>query len=141
MSEERGKRDGGTAGTSNPVDAGSATDATPDVSSASAAPTGKRSQRRSAAPASTAVAATRRPDSKAAAKSASRSGAQGTENIFKRLRRFFREVLAELRKVIWPNRKQLVTYTTVVVVFVAVMTALMFGLDLAFVKGVSWLFG
>nr|WP_238406372.1 preprotein translocase subunit SecE [Rhodococcus aetherivorans] len=57
------------------------------------------------------------------------------------MRRFFREVLAELRKVIWPNRKQLVTYTTVVVVFVAVMTALIFGLDLAFVKGVSWLFG
>nr|WP_240918545.1 preprotein translocase subunit SecE [Rhodococcus sp. 14C212] len=57
------------------------------------------------------------------------------------MRRFFREVLAELRKVIWPNRKQLVTYTTVVVVFVTVMTALIFGLDLAFVKGVSWLFG
>ena len=86
------------------------------------------------------MAAGRRPESKPA-KSAARSGAQGAENIFKRLRRFFREVLAELRKVIWPNRKQLVTYTTVVVVFVAVMTAFIFGLDLAFVKGVSWLFG
>ncbi|UQB71659.1 preprotein translocase subunit SecE [Rhodococcus ruber] len=140
MSEERGKRDGGTAGTSSPEDAGSATDATPGASSASAAPTGKKSPRRSAASASTAVAPARRTESQPA-KSAARSGAQGTENIFKRLRRFFREVLAELRKVIWPNRKQLVTYTTVVVVFVTVMTALIFGLDLAFVKGVSWLFG
>nr|WP_239538524.1 MULTISPECIES: preprotein translocase subunit SecE [unclassified Rhodococcus (in: high G+C Gram-positive bacteria)] len=57
------------------------------------------------------------------------------------MRRYFREVIAELRKVIWPNRKQLTTYTIVVVVFVAVMTAFIFGLDLAFVQGVSWLFG
>ncbi|MFZ2529951.1 MAG: preprotein translocase subunit SecE [Rhodococcus sp. (in: high G+C Gram-positive bacteria)] len=72
---------------------------------------------------------------------ATKSGAKKPENIFKRLRRFFREVIAELRKVIWPNRKQLVTYTTVVVVFVVIMTAFIFGIDLAFVKGVSWLFG
>ena len=31
-----------------------------------------------------------------------------------RLVRFLREVIAELRKVIWPTRKQLVTYTAVV---------------------------
>ena len=36
----------------------------------------------------------------------------------KRLVRFFREVVAELRKVIWPTRKELLTYTAVVVVFV-----------------------
>ena len=35
--------------------------------------------------------------------------------------RFIREVVAELRKVIWPTRKELLTYTTVVVVFVAIM--------------------
>ncbi|EME19310.1 preprotein translocase subunit SecE [Rhodococcus triatomae BKS 15-14] len=63
------------------------------------------------------------------------------ENIFKRLRRFLREVIAELRKVIWPNRKQMVTYTTVVLVFVAFMVAYISGLDLAFIKGVTWLFG
>ena len=41
--------------------------------------------------------------------------------IFGRIGRFVREVVAELRKVIWPTRKELLTYTAVVVVFVAVM--------------------
>jgi preprotein translocase subunit SecE len=59
----------------------------------------------------------------------------------RRLFRFLREVVAELRKVIWPTRKQLVTYTTVVLIFVAFMVALVAGLDLAFGKGVFWLFG
>jgi preprotein translocase subunit SecE len=58
-----------------------------------------------------------------------------------RLMRFIREVWAELRKVIWPTRKQMVSYTTVVLVFVAVMVALVYVLDFAFRKGVFWLFG
>ncbi|MBP2476105.1 preprotein translocase subunit SecE [Crossiella equi] len=61
-------------------------------------------------------------------------------NPFKRIGRFFREVFSELRKVIWPTRKQLVTYTAVVLVFVTFMVALVTGLDLAFVQGVTWLF-
>jgi preprotein translocase subunit SecE len=55
--------------------------------------------------------------------------------------RFLREVVAELRKVIWPGRKELITYTTVVIVFVAVMVALVAGLDIAFAKGVVAVFG
>ncbi len=35
--------------------------------------------------------------------------------IFGRLARFVREIVAELQKVIWPTRKELLTYTTVVV--------------------------
>ena len=35
--------------------------------------------------------------------------------VFGRIARFFREVVAELRKVIWPTRKELLTYTAVVV--------------------------
>ena len=66
---------------------------------------------------------------------------QGPGNPFKRLSRFLREVIAELRKVIWPNRKQMITYTSVVLVFVVFMVAFISGLDLAFIKGVSWLFG
>ena len=62
-------------------------------------------------------------------------------NVFKRLVRFLREVVAELRKVIWPTRKNLLTYTIVVLVFVAVMVALVFGLDYAFFQGVAFLFG
>ncbi|SDD46051.1 preprotein translocase subunit SecE [Actinokineospora iranica] len=62
-------------------------------------------------------------------------------SIFARIVRFLREVVAELRKVIWPTRKQMITYTAVVLVFVAFMVALVAGLDLALGKGVFWLFG
>jgi preprotein translocase subunit SecE len=54
---------------------------------------------------------------------------------------FYRQVVAELRKVIWPTRKELVTYTTVVVVFVLVMVAIVAVFDLVFGKAVLAVFG
>jgi preprotein translocase subunit SecE len=57
-----------------------------------------------------------------------------------RLAKFIREVVAELRKVIWPTRKQQITYTVVVLVFVAFVVALVSSLDLLFAKGVFWIF-
>ncbi|MEU4412708.1 preprotein translocase subunit SecE [Nocardia salmonicida] len=101
-------------------------------------PSGKRSARRvraSDAPADNGSVATLDRPSRKADKSA------GTGNPFKRLLKFLREVIAELRKVIWPNRKQMVTYTAVVLVFVVFMVAFIAGIDVAFVKGVDWLFG
>jgi preprotein translocase subunit SecE len=62
-------------------------------------------------------------------------------SVVARIARFLREVVAELRKVIWPTRKELVTYTIVVLIFVSFMVALVGLLDLAFAKGVFWLFG
>jgi preprotein translocase subunit SecE len=59
----------------------------------------------------------------------------------RRLGRFIREVIAELSKVIWPTRKELVTYTAVVIVFVSIMVALVAGLDILFAKGVLVIFG
>jgi len=59
----------------------------------------------------------------------------------RRIGLFFREVVAELRKVIWPTRTELLTYTAVVVVFVAVMTALVMGFDYIYAKGVLFVFG
>ena len=59
----------------------------------------------------------------------------------KRLVRFLREVVAELRKVIWPTRNQLVTYTIVVLVFVSFMVALVSLMDYLFGRGVLFLFG
>lgn len=58
-----------------------------------------------------------------------------------RLARFLREVVAELTKVIWPTRTDLITYTIVVLIFVSVMIALVAGLDLGFAKLVLWAFG
>ncbi len=54
---------------------------------------------------------------------------------------FYRQVVAELRKVIWPTRKELVTYTTVVVVFVVVMVAIVSVFDFAFSQAVLAVFG
>lgn len=58
-----------------------------------------------------------------------------------RVRRYFREVVAELRKVIYPSRRELTTYVTVVVVFVSAMVALVAGMDYAFTKAVLAIFG
>ena len=71
----------------------------------------------------------------------SRDRKDTSQGMFSRLFRFLREVVAELRKVIWPTRKQMITYTTVVLVFVAFMVALIAGLDLALAQGVQALFG
>jgi preprotein translocase subunit SecE len=70
-----------------------------------------------------------------------REGRQPKTSLLSRLARFLREVVAELRKVIWPSRKQLITYTLVVLVFVSFMIALVWLLDLVFAQGVLFLFG
>ncbi len=51
------------------------------------------------------------------------------------------QVVAELRKVIWPNRRQMVVYTTVVLVFVVAVSAFVAGLDIGFAKLILWAFG
>jgi len=53
---------------------------------------------------------------------------------------FLRQVVAELRKVVWPTQQQLITYFIVVMVFVLVMMTLIAGLDLAFGKLVFEIF-
>ncbi|WP_408896960.1 preprotein translocase subunit SecE [Nocardioides sp. R1-1] len=47
---------------------------------------------------------------------------------------FYRQVVAELRKVVWPSRDQLSTYFVVVLVFVLVMIAIVSLLDLGLGK-------
>ena len=53
---------------------------------------------------------------------------------------FVRQVVAELRKVVWPTRQQVVTYFFVVLMFVLVMMAYVSGLDFAFGKAVFEIF-
>ncbi len=45
---------------------------------------------------------------------------------------FYRQVVAELRKVVWPTQQQLVTYFIVVLVFVLAVMTLVSLLDLGF---------
>ncbi|WP_018720685.1 preprotein translocase subunit SecE [Salinispora fenicalii] len=82
------------------------------------------------------------PRSRAESVDRPKSRTQGAKvGPFGRVVRFVREVVAELRKVIWPTRKELLTYASVVIVFVAVMLAIVAGLDLAFAEVVLWVFG
>ncbi len=54
---------------------------------------------------------------------------------------FIRQVTAELRKVIWPTRNELVTYTAAALMFIVVMSAIVLSLDYGFTKLVFWVFG
>ena len=54
---------------------------------------------------------------------------------------FFRQVVGELRKVIWPTRSTLVTYTVVCMVFVTFMVIFVTTLDYGFTKLVFAVFG
>ncbi|OBK22687.1 preprotein translocase subunit SecE [Mycobacterium asiaticum] len=92
---------------------------------------------------------------KGAAKSAGKSGKAkstqndkarkpkkaGSVNPFLFVYTYLKQVVAEMRKVIWPNRKQMLTYTSVVLVFLAFMVALVGGADLGLSKLVLLVFG
>ena len=54
---------------------------------------------------------------------------------------YLKQVVGELRKVIWPNRKQMITYTSVVLAFLVFMVALVGVADLGLAKLVMLVFG
>ena len=65
----------------------------------------------------------------------------GGENAISRAVEFVKESISELRRVVWPTRKQVVTYTIVVLVFVTVMALFVAGIDLLLGRGVLRIFG
>jgi preprotein translocase subunit SecE len=114
------------------------------VSTQPARPTGKRSRRGGADDGDTSTGAREAPALEDAGK-----GKKKTKKAAKGPRRnpiafvinYLREVIGELRKVIWPNRKQMVTYTMVVLVFLAFMVTLIGLVDLGVAKVVMMVFG
>jgi len=70
-----------------------------------------------------------------------RAARAANKGIFARIALFLRQVMAELRKVVTPTRKELFTYTGVVLVFVVVMMAIITGLDTGFGYLVAYVFG
>ena len=60
---------------------------------------------------------------------------------FGRIALFIRQVIGELRKVVTPTRRELFSYTGVVLVFVVIMMALVYGLDMLFAFLVNYVFG
>ena len=70
-----------------------------------------------------------------------RSAGERRPGRLKRTVTFFRQVIAELRKVIWPTRNELLTYTSVVLVFVLFMVVIVSFYDFLFSQGVLKVFG
>jgi preprotein translocase subunit SecE len=54
--------------------------------------------------------------------------------------RFLREVRDEVAKVVWPSRREVVTYTIVVILTVLVVGLFVFGLDVLFSRVIVELF-
>ncbi len=113
-------------------------------------PTGKRTRRADVSTAATEITESRGSETgevkKKAAKNSRKPAAKKdktgpSRNPLVQLWVFLKQVVAELRKVIWPNRKQMVSYTSVVLVFLVFMVALISGADLGLARLVSLVFG
>jgi preprotein translocase subunit SecE len=74
------------------------------------------------------------------AKKSKKSGDRSA-NPFLFIYNYLKQVVAEMRKVIWPNRKQMLTYTSVVLGFLAFMVALVGLTDFGLTKLVLLVFG
>lgn len=152
MSDER---EGAGSADDTGTDAGTDTGATDTTHGQTAVvtrplrPTGKRTRRGVAAEADGDEAGDASSDdveadsgkSKKAKKNAKATKAGPSRNPIMFVVNYLRQVVAELRKVIWPNRKQMVSYTTVVLVFLVFMVALISGADLGLARLVSLVFG
>ena len=113
-------------------------------------PTGKRSRQRAEAAdgsdASGAVELTESDaddDTRKKAKKAKkgRKSDEPSNNPFVFVFNYLKQVVAELRKVIWPNRKQMGSYTSVVLAFLVFMVTFIGLVDLGLAKLVLWVFG
>lgn len=62
-------------------------------------------------------------------------------SLFARLARFLRQIVAELKKVVRPTRKDLIGYASAVLVFVAVVMAFVTLVDLGVGSLTAWVFG
>ena len=62
----------------------------------------------------------------------------GRGNIFTQIVDYFRGVVAEMRKVIWPTWRQMGVDTGVVLLFLVVVIGIVSGVDFLAGKGVEW---
>ncbi|MBL1065576.1 preprotein translocase subunit SecE [Streptomyces sp. 7-21] len=72
---------------------------------------------------------------------AGRRGRRAKRGPLGRLALFYRQVIAELRKVVWPTRNQLTTYATAVITFVVIVICILTVLDWGLSRAVEWVFG
>ncbi len=107
-------------------------------------PSGKRSRQRADDDSSGAVELTDSDadDAKKAKKAKKvKKSDEPSSNPFVFVLTYLKQVVAELRKVIWPNRKQMGSYTSVVLAFLVFMVTLIGLVDLGLAKLVLLVFG
>lgn len=63
------------------------------------------------------------------------------ENPFIRTRNFVRDVISELKKVVWPTQRQLINYTIIVLIFVVIVAIIISALDFTFTQITLRIFG
>jgi preprotein translocase subunit SecE len=63
------------------------------------------------------------------------------KGLLGRIGLFYRQIISELVKVVWPTRNQLTTYTAVVLVFVGFVVLVVSIFDLILTKITFWVFG
>ncbi len=61
--------------------------------------------------------------------------------LFARIALFWRQVVAEMQKVVWPTRNELSTYVLVVLVFVVLVMAFITVVDIGVGQLMLWIFG
>ncbi len=78
------------------------------------------------------------PESK---KKGRKGGKRAKKGPLKRLALFYRQIVAELRKVVWPTRNQLTSYTIAVIIFVVLMIGLVTLIDYGLSNAAKYVFG
>ena len=66
---------------------------------------------------------------------------KGRTNPFVAIWTFLTQVVAEMKKVIWPTRRETIIFTVIVLIFIVVFTAFITGLDIGFAKLMLLIFG
>lgn len=59
--------------------------------------------------------------------------------FFAKISKYFKETKAEMKKVSWPNKEQLMHNTLIILVFIAIITIILSVLDVGFAKLFQWL--
>jgi preprotein translocase subunit SecE len=57
------------------------------------------------------------------------------KKFFGRIGKFFKDIVAELKKVVWPTRKQLINNTAVVIMCILIVGVVIWVLDFLFSSG------
>lgn len=60
------------------------------------------------------------------------------KGLFSRIRQYFREVRQELKKVVWPSRREVLAASLVVIAIIVIFSLLIGGLDFLLVKLVKF---